>query len=166
MNKFLIAADLADYSEGYDYIDQMGSVFGAAAGAFMFGALIMLAIAVAAYVTYSLGLYKLAKAKGVNSAFLAWIPIGNGYLLGKTADNNNFAIALAVLPIANILLSRIGIGILPNLCSFAAFVLMIMCTYKIFKETVPENAVLYTGLSLIIFFQPCLFMHVAKNIRN
>jgi len=38
------------------------------------------------YVLYSLSLMKLASAKGVDNAWLAWLPVGNAYVLGATAD--------------------------------------------------------------------------------
>lgn len=45
--------------------------------------------AIVAYVMSSIGLYTIAKNRGYDKAFLAWIPIANLYLIGAIADNIN-----------------------------------------------------------------------------
>lgn len=50
----------------------------------------ILLLSLATWVFYSLGLYKLAKNQGMNNAWLAWIPIGNYYILGSVAKEAPF----------------------------------------------------------------------------
>lgn len=51
---------------------------------------IILLLSLATWVLYSLGLYKLAKNKGMDNAWLAWIPIANYYVLGSVAKEAPF----------------------------------------------------------------------------
>ena len=47
---------------------------------------ILLALAVVMYVFQSLGLYTMAKRRGIKCYGLAWVPIGNLWIMGKLAD--------------------------------------------------------------------------------
>ena len=49
-------------------------------------AVIVAAIGGTAYVLRSLGLYRLAKNRGFDNAWLAWIPVGDVYIMGKLAE--------------------------------------------------------------------------------
>lgn len=44
-------------------------------------------ISLASYVLYSLGLYTIAKRRGINNPWLAWIPVGSVWILGYIADD-------------------------------------------------------------------------------
>jgi len=52
----------------------------AALGGFIF---VIIGIGVAAYVLASLGLMKLAENRRIENPWLAWIPFGNLFILGK-----------------------------------------------------------------------------------
>lgn len=51
-------------------------------GVFFFVLLLILILATILYIIGSIGLYKMAKNDGVRNAWLAWVPIGNYYILG------------------------------------------------------------------------------------
>ena len=77
------------YSYGFDDFGDFGS--GAAVGAAVAGVLviflvILLALAVVMYVFQSLGLYTMAKRRGIRCYGLAWVPIGDLWIMGKLAD--------------------------------------------------------------------------------
>ena len=67
---------------------------------------VLWAYAIAAYVLHSLGLYKIAKRRGIHNPWLAWLPIGQSWILGNISDHfqhvtkakqRKFRIVLAVM---------------------------------------------------------------------
>lgn len=76
-----ISPDMADMFE------DMGLAFGSMAGGFLAGLLavllFILVIFIAFYVFKSIVLFKVAKRRGVENAWLAWIPYGDMWTLGK-----------------------------------------------------------------------------------
>lgn len=50
------------------------------------------AFSVAMYVLSALGLYTIAKRRGINNPWLAWIPVGNAWILGSISDQYQFSI--------------------------------------------------------------------------
>jgi len=48
------------------------------------------AIGIASYVLSSLGLYTIADRRGIRNAWLAWVPIGNTWLLGSISDQYQY----------------------------------------------------------------------------
>jgi len=45
---------------------------------------------IAVYVLQSLGLYKMAQNRGINKPWLAWIPVGESWILGSLADQYRY----------------------------------------------------------------------------
>lgn len=54
--------------------------------------LIMLAYSVVAYVLQSLGLHGIAKRRGIHNPWLAWIPIGNIWIIGSISDQYQYLV--------------------------------------------------------------------------
>ena len=54
--------------------------------------LVVLAISVASYVLGAIGLYRIAKRRGIHHAWLAWIPVGNSWLLGSVSDHYQYVV--------------------------------------------------------------------------
>lgn len=52
--------------------------------------LLMLAFAVVTYVLNSLGMYTIARRRGIHHAWLAWIPVGDAWLLGSISDQYQY----------------------------------------------------------------------------
>lgn len=50
---------------------------------------ISMALSIAFYVLQSLGYHTLAKRRGIANPWLAWLPIGNAYIMGAVADDYN-----------------------------------------------------------------------------
>jgi len=121
-------------------------------GGFIF---IMLLVVLAGYVLTSLGLMTMAKNKGIENPWLAWIPIGNMWILGQiivTVDfggnkYDNAGMILAVGCLASALLG--AIPVIGQLISLAFLILSIMCLYKLYKMYSGDNAVMYLVLSII-----------------
>ena len=47
-------------------------------------------LGIAAYVFSSLGLYTIARRRGIHNPWLSWIPIGNAWLLGALSDHYRY----------------------------------------------------------------------------
>lgn len=52
--------------------------------------LIMFAFAIASYILTASGMYTVARRRGVHHAWLAWIPVGDYWLLGSLADQYQY----------------------------------------------------------------------------
>ena len=83
---------------GFDYDFAMPSLGeGLAAGALgvvvavvLIFALVLLALSLVSYVLGALGLYRIAKRRGIHHAWLAWIPVGASWLLGSVSDHYQY----------------------------------------------------------------------------
>ena len=136
-------------------------------------------IAVAVYVMYSYGLYKMADNTGVKHAGLAWIPLLRLYTLGQLADRyNNSNEKKSAYRFLLPLLRVIGIGfglmvvifscltwmtgwrmalsvlvipgaVLSGLIELACRVLELLSYYKTFCDYEPEYSVLYLILCVL-----------------
>ena len=128
--------------------------------------LAVIAFALVTYVLQSVGLYTMAKRRGIQNPWLAWIPIGNRWLLGALADDAHFRrgrrtsygiILLAVT--AASALSGLGllvnplIGIFSGLAGLAAMVVYYIVLYEVYQDYAPKNAVLFLVLSILLSVQ-------------
>jgi hypothetical protein len=159
--------------------------------------MIPVAIGIAAYVLMSLGLYRMAKNRGNENAWLAWIPIGNAYIMGYLSEASPYVkkkfpkmhviypavmgIYVAVIIAFQIIFSfsvpfwtGISSGFFGySIASMIAMVIFIwlfalfiavlayFVLYHIYKTYDPNNAVLYTILS--IFGLSSIFLFVIRN---
>lgn len=84
-----------------EYMGVVGGAEDAVAGAMGMGVGILLvfyfiviflafAFGIASYVLSSLGLYTVAERRGLRHAWLAWVPIGNAWLLGSISDQYQY----------------------------------------------------------------------------
>lgn len=88
------------YDYGFEYYFPDG-MEGAAEGAFLGVAgivvgvllivyLLALAFSVVSYVLSAVGMYRIAKRRGIHHAWLSWIPVGNAWLLGSISDHYQY----------------------------------------------------------------------------
>jgi hypothetical protein len=131
-----------------------------------FGVL-MAIVGITAYVLFSFGLMTLAKNKGIENAWLAWIPIGNLYILGKIVER--VSIGSWEIPRLDIVLPIAGavmwLGVIPVigwLISIALLVLAGFVLHKLFSKYRPEQAVLYTVLSIALGLV-WIFVFIIRN---
>lgn len=116
----------------------------------VFGAI----IGIAFYVFYAFALYKLAQKRGVDMAWLAWIPVAQMYVIGKmvkTVKISTFEVPSLeiVLPVGMLAAMLLGaIPLIRWLIYLAFLVLVVLTAYNLYKQYVPEQAVLYTVLSI------------------
>ena len=67
----------------------MGAV-GVIAGVFLIVYLLAMAFGVVSYVLNAVGMYRIAKRRGIHHAWLAWIPVGSSWLLGSISDHYQY----------------------------------------------------------------------------
>ena len=67
----------------YEMLEQLGSAFTAGDAIFQIG---RFALIIAAYFLRSIGLYAIAKRRGISNPWLAWIPVAWVWILGSISD--------------------------------------------------------------------------------
>jgi len=129
--------------------------------------LLFLAIIVVLYVLKSIGLATMAEKRGIENAWLAWIPIADLYIMGLLVGEldifgyhlANLGLWTPVIIVGGSMLGNIhGIGWLFSLASFIFAVLLI---YRLF-EMYTTQATLYTVLSILLCLFP-VFIYVIRN---
>lgn len=89
-----------EYDYGFEYAFPE-AVEGAAEGVFVGAAgiatgillivwLLMLGLSVVSYILNAVGMYRIAKRRGIHHAWLSWIPIGCNWLLGSISDHYQY----------------------------------------------------------------------------
>ena len=92
--------------------------------------LVVLAVALVGYVLSSIGIYTIAKRRGIHNPWLAWLPIGNHWILGCISDQYQYVVKekvknkRKVLLILNIV--SIAVNIALQVASNAALMTLFM----------------------------------------
>jgi len=122
------------------------------------------------YVLGALGLMTMAEKKKIQNAWLAFIPIGQQYILGKIIEpvelgGKKIEHAPYILLGAGVVIyaGSLGDGALSGLLSLAASIAMIIAMYCLYKMYIPEKAVLYLVLSIVLPFLGPIFIFQLRN---
>lgn len=148
---------MSNYNEGYGALAAL-AVFG------VFGVIIGIAV----YIFFAFSLYKLAQKRGVDLAWLAWIPIAQMYVIGKMVKSvklGTFEVPSLeiVLPVAMLASSLLGaIPVIGWLISLAYLILIVLTAYNLYKQYLPEQAILYMVLSIFGITIPFFFLKFSK----
>ena len=159
-----------DYSYSYAYSSgndtALAVVFSILASFLIF----FLIVGVILYVFDALAFYTMAKNKGINNPWLAWIPIANSYIMGKIIDEKvafggtSIPYAHIFLPlgpfVAAILAAIPFIGFLFPIAFGVYFCAALYRVYKLYKS---ESAVLFLVLSIIFSFLPPFFCFAIRK---
>ena len=121
------------------------------------------------YILLSLTLMQMASNSGVENAWLAWVPVGNLFIIGKLIRELNFfgfeipnlEMALPVIFVVNVLLS--WIPIIGFIIYIVSLVVIIMAIYKLIEMYKPNSGIL-TIILLVIIAPVGAFMFY--SIRN
>ena len=78
----------------YDYMfsDMDYEALAVVGGVIVVVALIALVIGVVSYILSAAGIYAIAKRRGINNAWMAWIPVANGWILGSISDQYQYVV--------------------------------------------------------------------------
>lgn len=123
---------------------------------------------IACYVLTSVGLYTMAKSRGISSPWLAWIPVANLWLIGSLSDQyryvtrgqiKNKRMILLVLGLTSMLMASVFSGM-------ASGVVKILTMGFMNRISVPtlRDAMANRGLILAALIMPTLVIGVAQKI--
>ena len=83
-----------DYGFEYAFPDAMGGAavgaMGVVTGILLIVCFLAMGFSVVMYVLNAVGLYRIAKRRGIHHAWLAWVPIGCNWLLGSISDHYQY----------------------------------------------------------------------------
>lgn len=77
---------------GYDGFDLPPEVQSMVTGIFLAALGVTLAVAAVMYIMVSVGLYAMAQRRGLSKPWLAWLPVGNAWILGGLSDQYQYAV--------------------------------------------------------------------------
>jgi len=127
-------------------------------------------LGIAAYILTALGLYAIAKNRGMENPWLAWIPIAQFYIIGAIVKELKFGESFTipkmelVLPLGALGMAILGwIPVLGWLLGIAFAVVAVYSLYILYQKYVPQQAVLYTILSCIGLFPIFIFVIRKKD---
>lgn len=124
-------------------------------------------IFLAFYVLKSIGLMTMAANKGIENAWLAWIPVADLYIAGSILGEmdifgnhlDNLGLWLPVVMFGGAILAMIPfIGMIFSLAIMLFFLLF---AYNLFNLYTPEQATLYTILSIFGLWP--IFIFIIRN---
>ena len=127
-------------------------------------------IGIALYVVFALAFHKMAVNAEVENAWLAWIPILQWYILAKIIKSLKIADyeipnLQFVLPGATLLVMALNrIPVIGSLLSIANYVLLLFALNKLYKMYKPDQAMLFTILSIFVFPIPFIFLSM-KDLK-
>ena len=132
-------------------------------------------VAIAAYVLLALGLYAIAKRRGINKPWLAWIPFGQTWILGSISDQYQYVAKGKIRNRRKVLL---GLSIGTYAASVVMIVAEIIMTVAMLDSSAgaiaPALVVALFGLALVgtsitamVFFYIALYdMYQSCNPEN
>lgn len=147
----------------YNYFDEYTNFLGPIA---IFLIVLLVLISIVMYIFGALGLMALAKKNKLDNPWLAFIPVGNSYLLGKlgfevysSKEEKNSTLTWILFGAS--LASCIVGSFLENIASTVTIVFMVLAYNRIYKNIVPQSATKYTILS---FFFGGIPFYVNKEL--
>lgn len=148
-------------------LEETGGLFAGYMAAALITGCISFVIGVGVYILLAIGIQTLAKNRGIENPWLAWIPIANFYLLGKIVGSmeifgkrlDKLEIWVLVAYGVTVLLS--WIPVLGFLIAVALLIFEWFFYTELYKRYKPDQVVLYTILSL--FFFPIMIFIIRKN---
>ncbi len=146
----------------YNYFDEYTNFLGPIA---IFLIVLLVLISIVMYIFGALGLMALAKKNKLDNPWLAFIPVGSSYLLGKLgfevySSKKEKNPTLTWILFGASLASCIG-SFLENIASIVTIVFMVLAYNRIYKNIVPQSATKYTILS---FFFGGIPFYVNKEL--
>lgn len=135
------------------------------------------------YIFKSIGIYTLAKRRGLSNSVLAFIPMTQEYVLGQIFDNineyrqsySNYRTILLILSIITTIFTSSSsllmsgdinwflVLIIPTVwVTFRVFKLIVL--FNIYKEYAPDCAIAYFILSVVLYIDFIFLFIIRKNV--
>jgi hypothetical protein len=128
-------------------------------------------IGIVLYILISIGLYRLALNAGIQNPWLAWLPIGNMYILGSLVKRVKIGELqvpnLGVVLAAGMAVIWLGsaIPVIGPILSLAYAVLIFITLYNLYLIYRPQQAVLWLILGIVLAFLTPIFIFIMRNDR-
>ncbi|WP_102349078.1 hypothetical protein [Bacillus sp. Marseille-P3661] len=135
-----------------------------------FGALILfLLLLIIPYILSAVGLYNMAKRAQINNEWLAFVPIGNSYIIGELIDNklqwfpfgSSGGVKLLIVTVGTII-----INFIPILGTIIAFLIGIFwfVVFHWLYQKYSDSAVLLTIITVLTGgLAACIFIFALRN---
>ena len=122
--------------------------------------LVVLAVSAVFYIFQSLGLYTIAKRRGIENPWLAWIPVANYWILGCISDQYRYVVRGEVKSKRKVLLT---VSILNAVLSIVAFVRLIVSIVLMITgaaQGINEMEIIRQLLTSLAFYIPVLILGI------
>ena len=123
---------------------------------------VFLLFALACWIMRTVSLHKIAKRRGISNAWLAWIPIGNQWILGSIADQYQHLVKGKVTSRRKVLLALNVVCFVVGIAYFLmVIVLGVMAGIEGDMETlplvliIPYLLLIGTGITTMVFYHIC-----------
>ena len=162
-----------EYSDSSSYA-ALAAIF-AALGIFL---VIFAIIGIVLYILDSIGRYTMAKNRGLNSPWMAWIPFFRDYLLGDII-NDKVAFSTLIIPYAKMILvvgpiiisvlsgatysNNSVVNVLFTLCAIVFAVYQYGAYYRLYRLYRPDSATVFLVLSVFFGFLIPIFTFILRN---
>lgn len=163
---------------GGDEFSEFMSEFGMAfLGVAIVILLVALAVGLVAYVLSSIGIYTIAKRRGIHNPWLAWLPIGNHWIVGCISDQYQYVVKERVRNKRKVLLTLSIVSIAVNIALQVASNALLMTMFMNSSQdgALASGAIsmvsslVCSGLniaSMVIYFMALYDLYTSCNPRN
>ncbi len=121
---------------------------------------LLLAVAVAEYITVSLAVYTMGKNRGIKNPWLAWVPVANYWIVGKLVneyDRKNGIVRKWHKTLLSLILWMIGVTLVAYSAMFAAGAIYAFTGYSnILALTLPFYVLMISAMLLAVVFSVCV----------
>lgn len=137
------------------------------------GTLFLIIISLYFLVTY--GIFQMAKKRGIENPWLAFIPITSSFIIGKILDNinsyrdkqTNFKMILLVLTLIPSIVSGLGITTsaittIVSVLTYALRFITLLIVFAIFRDYDPKHARLFFILSIFLYLD-FIFLYIMRD---
>ena len=131
--------------------------------------LVLVLVGIVFYILMAIGLFTMAKSEKLENPWFAFVPFLNLYIWGKLVGqlrigSMDIPSPEIVLPVAALISIILGnIAVIGPLISLAYLVLVIIAYFSLYKRYSPNNAILYTVLSIVLPFMGPVFIFMLRN---
>ena len=145
-----------------------GAIFGVMILIYIAFWAVIMAASITMYVLHSLGMYTIAKRRGIANPFLAWIPVANVWILGSIADQYDEAVK-GVKKKSRILLLVLDITMYVSLALFFIIAVMFEVVAIVFLASEANYEYDMTGgavaiVVFLLFFIAVMILSVVLSV--
>ena len=135
-----------DYMYGMD--DEMGAVFGVV---YLIYYLIAIGFGIAGYVLSSLGLYTIAKRRGIPNPWLAWIPVVSMWIVGSISDQYRYVTKGQIKNKRKILLILEGVAVVLCIVLVVAMLVAVIGVAEVSMTAATEAEIMSSAMGIVLW---------------